>query len=191
MALQLSSLLVGLLIAYWMNYGFYFYSGGIQWRFPLLFQIIPALYILAVTVWLPDTPRWLMYHDATPDRGVEVLSKIRNRPADDAAIQREKEDILYAIAVESEAQGSWKDMFRDGGCQGHRRLMLALGVQFMQQMTGINIVTYYSPTLFQKFLNMSQERALFVGGFLQVWYLCASFLTVSVNQNPGMLMSIT
>lgn len=25
---------------------------------------------------------------------------------------------------------------------------------------------------------MSQERALFVGGFLQVWYILASFLTV-------------
>jgi hypothetical protein len=46
-------------------------------------------------------------------------------------------------------------------------------------LQGINIITYYSPTLLQKFLNMSQERALFVGGFLQIWYIFASLVTVS------------
>jgi hypothetical protein len=44
---------------------------------------------------------------------------------------------------------------------------------------GINIVSYYAPTLFQENLGISQERALFVGCFLQVWYILASFLAVS------------
>jgi len=52
-----------------------------------------------------------------------------------------------------------------------------LGIQFMQQMSGINIVTYYAPTLFQDSLGMSQERSLFLGCFLQLFYLIASFLT--------------
>jgi hypothetical protein len=43
---------------------------------------------------------------------------------------------------------------------------------------GINIVSYYAPTIFQQSLGMTQERALFVGGFLQIWYILASFLTV-------------
>jgi hypothetical protein len=178
-ACQLSCLLVGLLIAYWMNYAFYFYDSAIQWRFPLLFQIIPCLYILAVTVWLPDTPRWLMFHEPSTDRGLLVLSKLRDRPVDDPVVQTEKSEIQYAIQVESESEGSWMDLLRDGGCQGNKRFFLAVGVQFMQQTSGINIVSYYAPTLFRSFLGMSQERALFVGGFLQVWYLCASVLTVS------------
>ncbi|KAL4891214.1 hypothetical protein BDV59DRAFT_203660 [Aspergillus ambiguus] len=41
----------------------------------------------------------------------------------------------------------------------------------------INIVSYYAPTLFKDNLGMTQERALFVGCFLQVWYILASFLT--------------
>jgi len=47
----------------------------------------------------------------------------------------------------------------------------------MQQTSGINIISYYAPTLFTESLGMSPERALFVGCFLQVWYILASLLT--------------
>lgn len=43
--------------------------------------------------------------------------------------------------------------------------------------TGINIVTYYAPTLYKTSLGMGQEQALFLGGFTQVWYIIASFVT--------------
>ncbi|KAL1861349.1 hypothetical protein VTK73DRAFT_7137 [Phialemonium thermophilum] len=174
---HLSTLLLGLLLAYWINYAFYFHPGSLQWRFPLLFQIVFAIYIIVVTSFLPDTPRWLIFHESTPDRGVLVLSKLRNKPVEHQEIQKEKDDIMYSISVESEAQGSWSDLFKDGGYSGHKRFALAVGIQFMQQTSGINIVSYYAPTIFQDILGMSQERALFVGGFLQVWYICASFLT--------------
>ena len=45
-------------------------------------------------------------------------------------------------------------------------------------VSGINIVTYYAPTLFQTSLGMSQHLALLLGALLQVWYLGASFVTV-------------
>ncbi len=54
---------------------------------------------------------------------------------------------------------------------------MALGIQFMQQMTGINIVTYYAPTLYTSSLGMSPESALLLGCFTQLWYLLASFVT--------------
>ena len=44
-------------------------------------------------------------------------------------------------------------------------------------MSGINIVTYYAPTLFSTSLNMSQELSILMGCFLQLWYITASFLT--------------
>lgn len=42
---------------------------------------------------------------------------------------------------------------------------------------GINIVTYYAPTLFQSSLNFSASMALLMGCFLQLWYIFASFVT--------------
>ncbi|KAH8819329.1 general substrate transporter [Xylogone sp. PMI_703] len=174
---QLTMLLFGLMLAYWINYGFYFHPGSIQWRFPLLFQIVFAVYILLLTPLLPDTPRWLMWHETSVERGTLVLSKLRGRPTDDPMVQTERDEIIAAIALEGKEQGSWSDLFRHGGCAANQRFYLAVGIQFMQQTSGINIVSYYAPTLFQESLGMSQERALFIGCFLQVWYLFASLLT--------------
>lgn len=44
-------------------------------------------------------------------------------------------------------------------------------------MTGINIVTYYVTILFMSSLGMSQESSLFLGCFVQLWYVLASFIT--------------
>ncbi|KAH9926349.1 general substrate transporter [Amylocystis lapponica] len=174
---QLTSMLGGLMLAYWINYGLFFYHSSLQWRFPLLFQIVFAVYVIAVTAFLPESPRWLMGHDATPARGELVLAKLRKLPMEHAVVQKEKTEIMDALALESKEEGSWGDLFKDNGINGNKRFYLALGIQFMQQLTGINIVTYYAPTLFQESLGMTQEMSLFLGCFVQLWYLIASFLT--------------
>lgn len=138
---QLSTMLAGLALAYIINYGMYFHSESIQWRFPLLFQLLFAAYILILAPFLPDTPRWLLRHEKSTDRGVEVLCKLRNRPASDPVVSTEANAILQAIEIESKEEGSWMDLIRDGGVSANKRFYLAVGIQFMQQMSGINIVT--------------------------------------------------
>ncbi|OQV08115.1 hypothetical protein CLAIMM_12435 [Cladophialophora immunda] len=156
---QLTTMLGGLMIAYWINYGFFFIHSSAQWRFPLAFQLVFAIYIMLVAPWLPDTPRWLMRH-RTPAEGLAVLARLRGRD--------EKDQL---------EEGSWADLFRSNGISANKRFYLALGIQFMQQMSGINIVTYYAPTLFSTSLNMTQEMSILMGCFLQLWYIIASFLT--------------
>jgi hypothetical protein len=41
----------------------------------------------------------------------------------------------------------------------------------------ITQITYYAPTLFKSSLGMSEEMALLMGCFLQLWYILASFVT--------------
>jgi hypothetical protein len=135
-------MLFGLMLAYFINYGVYFHKSDFQWRFPLLFQSVFAVYILLLTVWLPDTPRWLMRHDGNPERGLIVLSKLRNVDASNEDVQREKDEIMEAIRIESKEEGTWGDLFRSNGIAAHKRFYLALGIQFMQQMTGTYSVPY-------------------------------------------------
>jgi MFS family permease len=132
---QLTTLLFGLMLAYFINYGFFFHKSDIQWRFPLLFQIVFAAYILLLTPFLPDTPRWLMRHEDVT-AGSIVLARLRNRGEDDNFVKQEKAEILEAIKIETEEEGSWLDLFRSHGIQAHKRFYLSLGIQFMQQMTG-------------------------------------------------------
>jgi len=136
------------------------------------------VYILGVAPFLPDTPRWLLrkYED-DPGRGLAVLARLRGKREDDRAVQREMREILGALQAESKAQGSWGDLFRSNGVSADKRFYLALAIQFMQQLSGINIVTYYAPTLFRTALGMSQEDALLLGCFTQLWYVLASFVT--------------
>lgn len=134
---QLTIMLAGLLLAYWINYGFYFHRNSSQWRFPLLFQCVFCAYILVAASFCPDTPRWIMAHSKTPDEGLGVLARLRNQAPEAPAVQREKKDILAAISIEAKEEGSWADLFKSNGIAANKRFYLALGIQFMQQMTGM------------------------------------------------------
>ncbi|KAK4185116.1 general substrate transporter [Podospora australis] len=178
---QLTTMLVGLALAYWINYGFYFYQGDAQWRVPLWIQCVFAVYILVLTPFLPDTPRWLFSHGSDAAAGKEVLARLRGKPQDHQEVQQEAEQIQLAIDRETKANNGhtpgWGDLFKPNGVSADKRFYLAIGIQFMQQMTGINIVTYYAPTLYKTGLGMSEEKALLLGGYTQLWYILASLVT--------------
>ena len=133
---QLTTMLFGLMLAYWINYGVFFHESDFQWRFPLLFQCVFAVYILVLTPWLPDTPRWLMRHDENEERGLLVLSALRGLDQSHEIVQKEKNEIMEAIVIESNEEGTWGDLFRNNGIAANKRFYLALGIQFMQQMSG-------------------------------------------------------
>ncbi|KAK0705511.1 general substrate transporter [Lasiosphaeris hirsuta] len=177
---QLTTMLVGLAMAYGINYGFYFHPGEAQWRVPLVFQCFFAVYILVVAPFLPDTPRWLVQHQQGGDeggKGLEVLARLRGKSEEDTEVREEMADILDAIRLETKARGTWGDLFRSNGISADKRFYLAVGIQFMQQMSGINLITYYAPTLYKTALGMSQEKALLLGCYTQLWYVLASFVT--------------
>jgi sugar porter (SP) family MFS transporter len=173
---QLTTMLVGLGLAYWVDYSFYFRSGETQWRVPLGMQCVFALYVLVVGVWLPDTPRWLMRRGRKA-RGRLVLARLRGRAVDDLEVKSEADEIEAAIQTESKCLGGWKDLFKDNGVRADKRFYLAVGIQFMQQCSGINIVTYYASTLYKETLGMEQEEAMLLGCWTQMWYILASLLT--------------
>jgi len=112
-----------------------------------------------------------------PDAGIDVLSRLRTLPPTAPSVLAETSAIQTAIDLEGTNAGAWSDLFSSNGMSAHKRFYLALGIQFMQQLTGINIVTYYAPTLYQTSLGMSAEQALYLGCWTQVWYVAASFLT--------------
>jgi len=77
---QLSTIFFGLMLAYWINYGFFYQQSSVQWRFPLVIQMVFAIYCISVTVFLPDTPRWLSKYSASPEKGTAVLVRLRDEP---------------------------------------------------------------------------------------------------------------
>lgn len=54
-----SLIVFGVMLSYWIDLGFSFLEPStISWRFPIAFQIVLALVIVALVLGLPESPRW-------------------------------------------------------------------------------------------------------------------------------------
>jgi MFS family permease len=128
----------GIMIAYWLNVGFFFATGSVSWRFPIAFQIVFAI-IMIVCMYafrLPESPRWL----AAKGRHAEalaVLAALEGRSVDDQKVLRTWTGICDAVATEAEGGFSFGELFTHGKMQNFRRTMLGIMAQCFQQISGI------------------------------------------------------
>lgn len=131
--------ILGLCIAYWLDYGFSFIDSTVQWRFPISFQAFFAVCLVLQMIPLPDTPRWLCEQDRSDEAG-RVLAHLQlEQPADESTpeVVQLRRQIESAIEIES-AGGpfKYKELLAGGKVQNLRRIILACTVNLMQQFTG-------------------------------------------------------
>lgn len=113
---------------------------GIAWRLPIACQLLFAFVVVLLVFGLPESPRYC-YQKGRREEALQILMKVYDRPADDAAIRREEADILEAIELEREhGEYKWRNILKKDNVQTGRRVLLAYGMQFMNQMGGINLV---------------------------------------------------
>jgi hypothetical protein len=118
----------------------------IRWRFPIAFQIIPLLMLLAF-VWLfPETPRWLVKVGRDTDARY-VLGRLRGEDGDDFSMaEAEFQDIKNTCELEKTTvynSSYWSMITGKGSGKLHigRRVQLAVWLQIMQEWVGIGCVT--------------------------------------------------
>ncbi|KAK9369150.1 general substrate transporter [Lipomyces kononenkoae] len=184
MAMQLSNMLLGLIIATWLDYGVSFYSGSIQWRLPCAFQCVFSIMVLCLAPFLPESPRYLAATGQL-DKANHVLAALRGHPEDHPDVAFELQEINYAIAVESQEDGSWSDVFKDHGVSGWQRVLIACVANFFQQMSGVNVMSSLGPYIFENSLGLNSRDALLVSGGLQVYYFLSSLIPWYVIDRVG------
>jgi hypothetical protein len=138
---------------------------------------------------LPESPRYLYAH-GKDEEALEVLCKVYDRPPDDPKIVKEQEEIFEALQVERE-QGEyrWSQLLKRDEVQTGRRVLLAYGMQFMNQMGGINLVVYYITTVLQLNVGLSRNLSLLLGGAINAMFFIGSlfptfFLDKYGRRNP-------
>ena len=82
-----------------------------QWRFPLAFQVVPALVLIIGMIFLPESPRYLIEKEHYAE-GMKVLRKLHFDGTNEEWIETEFSEIRRTIEAEKgiAAQG-WVPMF--------------------------------------------------------------------------------
>ncbi|KAL4746093.1 hypothetical protein BDW72DRAFT_210763 [Aspergillus terricola var. indicus] len=185
LTLQGTVTILGVVIAYWMDYGTSFTESSLQWRFPLAFQAVFAIFLVLQVIGLPETPRWLVQHDRH-EEAREVVAAITDRDVNDPDVVRTVLDIQ--VGLEEEQKGGpfrFKELFTWGEEQNLRRLLIIISVELGQQFTGSNMINYYGPVMFQTTMNMGRNLSMILGGAIQCTYLVGSAIPVLLMDRFG------
>nr|XP_016492936.1 PREDICTED: sugar transport protein 12-like [Nicotiana tabacum] len=173
------SITVGILIANLVNFGTDKISGGWGWRVSLGGAAVPALVILFSSMFLSDSPSSLI------DRGMEkeakqLLRKIRGVDYPEAEVEvinveAEFNDLLMASEASKKVEGPWTNLVF---VRKYRpQLILSILIPSFQQLTGINVVMFYAPVLFQT-LGFKSNVSLISAVITGLVNLLATFFSV-------------
>jgi sugar porter (SP) family MFS transporter len=131
------SVTIGILVAYLVGLVFDPSEG---WRWMLGLGAVPALVLGLGMLRMPQSPRWLVMV-GQDYQARAVLSKIRED--DPAAIDAELAEIGDSL---TEEPGGWRDLLQP---VAKAALFVGVGLAILQQVSGINTVIYYAPTIIQ------------------------------------------
>jgi Sugar (and other) transporter len=89
-------------------------------------------------------------------------------PVASAELVKHRRDVMNVLAAEKEYDFKLKNLFVDDSLVNTTwRMWLGVLVQFLQQMDGNNIVSYYATYLFINSLGMSQNQAAVTAGYIR------------------------
>jgi len=117
-----------------------------SYRIPIAVQFAWAIVLITGMLLLPETPRYLIKRGKM-DKASHALGKLRRLPADHPAIASELAEIKanhdFEMAI---GKASYIDCFRG---QMAKRQLTGMGLQALQQLTGINFIFYYGTRYFK------------------------------------------
>ncbi|CZT05143.1 probable monosaccharide transporter [Rhynchosporium graminicola] len=142
-----------LVIGFWVNYGVnenVSPTSDKQWHIPFAIQFVPGTLLIIAMYFQPESPRWLLKNNRD-EEAIKSLTYIRQLPADDAYLQWEVETCKEQIQLEfdSGANASFVRKLKAVFAPGVRnRVAIGMALMMLQNLSGINALNYYSPTIF-------------------------------------------
>ncbi|KAF2841167.1 general substrate transporter [Patellaria atrata CBS 101060] len=134
-----------------------------QWIVPLGLQLLPGVLLLIGILWCPESPRWYAKKDPA----------LTHPPAGISSVNK------YYL----------KRLFQKGT---RNRIGIGLLLMAFQNLTGVNIITYYSPRIFETLGITGTDTKLFATGFYGVaktlgMIIFSFWLVEKVGRRPGLI----
>ena len=167
---------VGVLAAGCINYATAKHPWG--WRISLGLAVVPATVMTVGAFLITDTPSSLVERGKI-DQARNALSKVRGSNID---VEPELEELInWSHNAKSMVQESFMTIFER---RYRPHLVMAIAIPLFQQLTGINIVAFYSPNLFQS-VGMGHDAALLSTVILGIVNLASLILSTAVVDRFG------
>ncbi len=150
----------------------------VDWRVAIGAAAVPAVMMLVAMLRMPESPRWLFKQDRR-DEAAAVLQRIRPRGVD---VEPEVTMICQLDRKERSADTrGWSGLKQ---AWVRPALVVGCGLAIFTQLTGIELIVYYAPTLLTD-NGFSDTAALRVSVALGVTYLVAQLVGLLIIDKVG------
>ena len=176
------NIVIGISVAYFSNYFFKDLEGE-SWRWMLGVEAAPAFIYFVLLFTVPRSPRWLIQRLNLVKVARITLVKIGGEKYADLTIK----EILEGLSKKQD-KGTVAELF---GSRMRTIMIIAFGIAFFQQITGINAIFYYAPTIFEQAGGSSDSsflQAIVVGLTNLVFTLVAIRLIDRLGRKPLLII---
>ncbi len=147
------------------------------WRWMIGAAAVPALILLLGMLWLPDSPRWLVETDQVPEAR-ETLEQVRETSRE---VRREIAEIRAVQERLEDAPTGWAALRQPWL---RPALIAGLGVAAFTQLSGIEMMIYYTPTFLAE-AGFGHSSALLAALGVAITYLVMTFVGKLVVDHVG------
>jgi sugar porter (SP) family MFS transporter len=166
----------GILLAAAANLGLQYWDQG--WRISYGGNIVFAIVLIAALAFMPESPRWLAAQ-GNDELARKVLSRVRFLDE----VEAEIEELVKESQDEKErGVATWREVFQVDNKMRYR-LLLGVGLQSAQQLSGINAIMFYAPNILKEFFG---EGDSILGSFVLYFVNFAStFICIYAVERAG------
>ncbi|KAL4595980.1 hypothetical protein ACB092_12G130900 [Castanea dentata] len=144
---------LGILLANLINFGTEKIKGGWGWRISLAMAAAPASILTVGAVFLPETPNSLIQNSKDHEKAKLMLQRVRGTND----VQAELDDLIKASSISKTIKHPFKNILQR---KYRPQLVMAIAIPFFQQVTGINVISFYAPVLFRT-MGLAESASLF------------------------------
>lgn len=146
------------------------------WRWMLASGVVPCALFLLLVPFMPESPRWLALN-VKKDRALDVLTRLSNAQHAERLLQE-----ILTSSQHDNARTSQRGILQDA--RARYILLVGCAIAILQQISGINILLYYAPSLLQN-ITGSTQSSLFHSIFLGLALLAGVAVCLSTIDRLG------
>ncbi|WP_111709400.1 sugar porter family MFS transporter [Lutibacter citreus] len=194
------NIVIGLLAAYFINYliiqavgsdALWIDSWGMKeqtWRWMLGSEILPALLWFILLFFIPESPSWLVLTN-----NIEAAKATLKKIYPDNEVDNQIIDMQENLSKTEQNQSIWIQFKEILGKPMRLTLIIGVTIALVQQLTGINAVLFYAPTVFEQLgvgTDAAFVQAIWVGLTGLLFTVLAIFLIDKIGRRPMVIWGL-